>query len=655
MTWWEAVPTLLAVLVVVFVPGLAVLAALGVRGLPLGALAPGGSAAVLGGGAVLAGFAGVPWQPVVAIASVVLAVAVAFLLGRWRGAPEILRRPLPVTGGRILAVGAAGAALVAAVPLAIGLRRPDHPPQTWDSVFHLNALRYIEDTGNASTFLLGGLMRPVDGTGFYPAGWHVLGGTVVDSLGSDPAAVANLMTLVLAGLVIPLGTALASRALMPEWRWAAGVGAVTGSVFGALPVMMVTFGTVWPNAWATGLLPALLGASLLCLRHSDVSSWLAVLVAGAGAVLIHPSVVFGFALLGSPLALQALGRRWQRLHAAGRRRRPLVEGGVLGAVALGGLLLMTSSSLLDSVRRYRWGQPETMAQALGEALVDAPLSQLGHGLRNASWVLGGLLVLGVVHAAGNRQQWAWVWSLALAVGAFAIAAGAPEDSILRDYVTGYWYNDPVRLAGHVPVVAAPLVAVGLRAVVEWLAARLPRRLSDTPRAASVVSLVGVPVVVLTFLIVTGGGYAHKRADRIVYDYWTTSASNRQLVTAAEEDLLRSLDETLPEDAVILSDPFSGGALAYALGDREVVFPHMTGAWTDTALRAVRLMPDLDDPRTCELLQELGAEYLYVDRHMYLEGGPVHQRFQNLDEVPQQGVELLERAGSAALYEITACR
>lgn len=652
MTWWDVVPVLLAATVVVFAPGGAVLAGLGVRGLPLLALAPAASVAVLGGGAVLVGFLSVPWQPWMALVATAAAAGIAVLCRRWLGAPRPLQRSLHSGSGWIFAGGAAVAALVGALPLAAGMRQVDRVPQTWDTVFHLSAVRYIEDTGRASSFLLNGMVNQRTGTGFYPAGWHVSAATIAEPLGADPMVVANTMVLVLAGLVVPAGTALATRALIPDWRWAAGVGAVLGAVFAALPAMMVSWGTLWPNAWATAMLPALLGAALLCLRQPDRAAWLAVAIGGVGATLAHPTFVFAFGLLGAPLALLALVRRWRGLGAASWRLR--AEVAALVVVIGAGLLVMIRSALLDSIRAFRWAPSETMPQALGEALVDSPLSTLGHGVNSASWLLGAVLVLGVIRAAVTPDQWPWVISLALAVGAFAISAGALPDSFLRDYVTGYWYNDPVRLAALVPVAAAPLVAVGFRAIADWLADRLPGRLQNTPRASVVLRTALVPALVLVFLVATGG-YAQKREDRLTFWYWPTAGlPERQLVTTAEEDLLRRMDDLTPPGARILADPFGGGALAYSLGNREVVFPHLTGDWSDVALQALRRMPDLGDPGTCEALQELDADYLYVDPELYVGSNPIQQKFEDLDRAPTSGVRLIERADTAALYEITAC-
>ena len=55
------------------------------------------------------------------------------------------------------------------------------------------------------------------------------------------------------------------------------------------------------------------------------------------------------------------------------------------------------------------------------------------------------------------------------------------------------------------------------------------------------------------------------------------------------------------------------------------------------------------------LDELGVDYLYVDTELYVGENPIQEKFETLDRAPTSGVEVMERADTAALYEITACR
>lgn len=656
MSWWTAIPVILVVLVVALAPGAAALAALGVRGLPLLALAAPASVGLLGSAAIVLGFAGIGWAPWVVPVLVVVAVLAALGIRTWLGVPHALSQPLPPGGMRRFVGAAIAAAVLGAVPIARAFQRLDRPAQSYDAIFHLNAVRYIAETGRASSLLLGTMNSPVKSESFYPAGWHVVAGTVVDLIGADPAAVANAMTLVLAGLILPAGTALATQALIPSWRWSAAVGAVMGTVFAALPALMSSFGTLFPNAWATACLPAILGATILCLRYSGLTAWIALLLAGVGVLLLHPSSLFGFVLLGLPLLVRALVTRWRRLQSSGRGRRVVVDWVILASIALVGVVVVTRSSIFASVRGFPRSPVETMAQAVGEALLDAPLSAFAYGIQSASWLVAGLIVLGFAHAATDRELRPWAWSLALAVGAYAIAAGAPGGSFLRT-VTGFWYNDPPRLAGQVPVIAAPMAAIGVWVVARWLNRFVEgsRVLSGGSTAARVVRIAGVPVLLILALVLTGGGYAHKREARIAFDYWPDpSVTARQLVTPAEESLLRDLPHLVPKGATVLADPWSGGAWAYALGDRKVLFPHVSGAFLPEAQELRAVMPNLTDPRTCPLLNDLKVRYLYVDADPFWAGSGGQLAFADLDVVPFSGVRLVRRADTAALYQITAC-
>ena len=147
----------------------------------------------------------------------------------------------------------------------------------------------------------------------------------------------------------------------------------------------------------------------------------------------------------------------------------------------------------------------------------------------------------------------------------------------------------------------------------------------------------------------------KRESRLTFWYWpAVGAPNRQLVTPAEEKLLRRIDDLVPANATVLADPYGGGELAYALGNRKVVFPHLSGASTAAEQQILTLMPNLSDPRTCPVLHDLGVDYLYVDPELYVGNLPTHTRFATLDRAPSTGVQLVASADTAALYKITGC-
>src|SRR5690606_32769570 len=207
---------ILAVLLL-WVPGLAVGYAGGLRGLVAWGSAPLVSSALIGGAAIVAGFAGVPWSVLVVAAATVLAAAVAWgvraLGGGWRS-PRV-DRSSPVWR-RVLvtvAVSVVVAGVLQARRLMAAIGGPDHVSQTFDAPYHPNSVRLILDRGHASS-LPKTPTTPGATTSFYPALWHDVVSLIVQLSGStDVVVAANWTTLVVACLVWPASMLVLARGL----------------------------------------------------------------------------------------------------------------------------------------------------------------------------------------------------------------------------------------------------------------------------------------------------------------------------------------------------------------------------------------------------------------------------------------------------------
>src|SRR5690606_6387620 len=106
-------------------------------------------------------------------------------------------------------------ALAAGVALSIWrivgyVQDPSGISQTNDAVFHMNAVRFILQTEDASSLHVNAV---VGGRSFYPAAWHALVSLVVLMTGAEISVAANMLTLVIAGLIWTLGIAWLARAV----------------------------------------------------------------------------------------------------------------------------------------------------------------------------------------------------------------------------------------------------------------------------------------------------------------------------------------------------------------------------------------------------------------------------------------------------------
>ena len=138
---------LLIVVGLIFVPGLLIGLALGARRLTLVALAPAFTTSVIAITALANQFLPFRWGVVPVLATTVIIAALVFGAARlWRSrAPE----PVLPSGSRGLWLAGIGGLVFAFVAIArrfmdiVG--EPNHISQTFDNVFHLNAIAHILD------------------------------------------------------------------------------------------------------------------------------------------------------------------------------------------------------------------------------------------------------------------------------------------------------------------------------------------------------------------------------------------------------------------------------------------------------------------------------------------------------------------------------
>ena len=628
-TWLPVLPALLVVAVLVLAPGAAMTYAAGARGVVAWGLAPGLSMTALGVGACLAPVMHLAWTPWLYLASTGVGVALAAGAGlgarRWRGRPSWSRRPVsrrPAAQGashdpmrsRWFAAGgvAVGVGLVlAAVLPAIG--SPGELVDSTDAVAHLNRIRQFLDTGVFSS--LGSANGPA-----YPSAFHDIAGTLallVPSVAQGPAlvAAANLTAIGAAAVVWPVGFVALARVTLGR----SGVTLVAAGVLSAalttFPYILMGWGVLWPNLLGAAMLPGILGPTLVACGVVGPVPGLprplaAVLAVAAlpGLTFAHPNALVSLLLIGVLAVGTRLALLW-RTGAGGRRARvPFVA---LVAVVVGGLLLAPRlSRQVADTASYDWGAHD----ALTVSLRDSVLLALQEGA--PPWGLLLLVALGgLVCARRARLRWVLVtWSVLVLL--FLVAAtGRPGWGSL---VTGYWYNDKVRLAA---LLALPTALMGVAGVVA-VARALARLLSSfTPAAATRrrapwgLSLSsGAGAMALTLLLTGGAG--HDRVGELVNRYYYPREPTHVLLTPGEDADLAALAALIPSDVVTADVPANGSALLYAFHGRPVLFTSLLlDPDPDHALIGLHLKEAATRDDVCAALRRQNVQYAVT--------GPVH--------------------------------
>ncbi|WP_424347573.1 DUF6541 family protein [Kocuria sp. CH-021] len=683
--WWPHLPAFLVLLAFLWLPGLALLWAFGQRGGRILLTAPAFSVAVVGVTGVVLDLVGVPYGALSQVLAALVLAALAWLVGRLvpRGGhvpgshaagTEPGGREAHDDGGRrwLFPAGAAAGLAVGAVLL---LRRltsvigvPEAMAQRWDNIFHLNAIRYVVETGSGSTLTLNRMVSPDSAIALYPAAWHQLASLVVPLTGDSVLVAHNLTLLAVAGLVWPASCIFLARCLVGPSAVAAVLAGTAAAGFSVFPLGLMAWGPLFPNILALAIAPVSLGLLVRLLGPGVTADRTEATPDAAGRVRLAASLVvtLGALFVSQPNAFLALlvvavpvaaTAWWLGLRAAAgaRRRGPALVLVAVAALAVAAWLLLWNVLTTSFV----WEPSTTLARAVGEALLFG-----ANGREDVPWVLVLLTGAGIYAAVARRRlRWLVLAHLVL-VYLYAVAA-AGEESPARQWLVGGWYTDSYRLAATLPLTAVPLIALGAAHVVGGLAAGLESlaTFAGRPRAGRA----GLPVAALVLLALA---VPYSQVDSLTqatrwgkqYYAWEGPES---IVDRDEYELLQELDELTEPGDVIAVNPWNGGSLAYAVADRAVTQYHVEQPATE--LRA--LDPDLHaiaagiggavpGSPACAAAEELDVQWvLDFGTQFIIPEARQARDYSGINAVDPQaapGLALVGQEGEAALYEVVGC-
>ncbi|GAA2456006.1 DUF6541 family protein [Agromyces soli] len=651
MSWLEAIPPGLIAIGLLLVPGAPFALALGLRGIGFLAVSAGASVSVIAGASIVAPMLGLDWSLVpvglAAVAAGLVGLAFRPLARRGRGAPESWRTLWPALAG----IAAAAALILLFVLPAIG--SPGHPSQTYDALYHLNAIRWIADTGDASPLRM--QMTTPGSSSFYPTTWHGIAVLVLQLSGADPVVVANVLALVVAAVLWPLGTTFLVRAVLGARPLTLVLGGALAAGFAMFPILLVQYGVLYPNALAIALVPIALGALVAMLRGGARTGaagpgglglsplgWLPAAVAAVGAATIaHPNALFSLFVLSAPLVIATAVRGVRAQSTAWRRALVIVA--VLVLFCLEAVVWLRFGTTDNG-----WPPARPFYASVGEALLNSPLDI------TVGYTVTIMVILGFVAAVVRRVPVWLLGSYLACVVLFAVANGWPAGG-LRTLLTGLWYNDAFRLAALLPIAAVPLAVAGLVLALDWIGRAIDRageRSAGTLPAGlrtGVIGLLAAVAVVSTQF----GAIPSLRADlEAAYRVDADSPS----VNADELALFEDVRELVPAGAVIAGNPWNGSTLVYAFTGRQSLFPHVGGRYPASYWAVANGLADAT-PDACAAAAELGVTHVIdSDDRMLFPGDPRAELYPGLtglsDDPP--GLTLIAQRGDARLYEVTGC-
>ena len=528
------------------------------------------------------------------------------------------------------------------------INAPDAFSQTYDAVYHLNAVRWILDTGNASSLSFD---MVISRGAVYPLGWHTLVALTMRLSGitSIPLA-SNAVMCAVAGLTWTSGVITLTSALTAGRRAGRIATAVLASAAPAFPLLGLFWGILYPVFLATAMLPSVLLTAVTASARGMTLPRRAVLwlMAGAGCVglaLAHPSIIVIALIAG----VSAAATRSVSLAVCAVRARHHVRRAVLACV-LTALLAGASWSAAPALRASKsvsqWPPYTSAAGGIGEAVTSAP------ELTAIVWPLALLTVIGYL-SAWRRQSTRWVALTHTVVCGLYVVDVSQKVSPLRYSLTGFWYSDAYRPGGFMMVTALPLAGIGACALADAAGRALPRAV----RAATTVPWLRAALTILVIAALawqsTGSAAMSYNLKKFGLTFLVTDDS--QSLTADELAVVNRLPDLLGPDDVVLADPWRGGSLAYGLTGVTTLPRHLSSyGSTSPALTVLENSLDEvgDNPEVCPAIEELGVDYVLDFKGRTILDGPQAPGLSDIQ--PRDGFRTVLRIGDATLYRITAC-
>lgn len=664
MSWLATIPLLLFAVVLAFGPGYAMGWALRVPARLRVFYAPLLTFALVAVSAIVLGKTGIPWSLIsfVPVAAVLVAAAAGlmWLVGRRWPALASASWPgndVPVAWPVVGAVLGGFLVLHMTEDMVYG---PEAFSQSLDNSFHMNAIRWIQEHGDASSLTLGAVSAADQQPTFYPAGWHDFVSLIYSTTGTSIATATIVTVLLTASFVWPCSLVAFSLSI-PKLRrlQALAIPAIIGG-FAAFPGLLLRWGVLFPNLLGYALLPtfvALMAHLVQALLRREfsvlLSLGLSALVGIAGLALVHPNAVVSAVVFALPMLLAGVVQV-SRSHELALRQKwvgsLLLVGVSIGCV--GAWLVLRPGASASNTWEPMLTEGEALYQFLFLGLENA--NQLRDTF-NPSYLAGFLALWGAGYLLYKHRN-LWLIASWVLIGYLWIIAATVPRGDFRLLMVGPWYTDHFRLAALVVFPSVILAGIGLGGFVEGLLTWIVRRVPRTARLN--VATVGMGVAAVLVLVLAG------LTSRVPSVQETTLAVSREyrltptsvVLNQDEMNVINEIPKIVPKDDVIVNNPWDGSAYIYALADR-----HLTGYHFEfeTSPKYSAIMHNLKDARTnpevCREVNKYKAHW-YVHLENQLNFGPDAQK--NYDGlVAAIGTDVLTpvySSGPMTLYRISAC-
>ncbi len=669
LMWTSFIETMLVSLIILYIPGIALLHTGGIKNSYGVLLAPLFSVFMITVIGEL--FAGInrPIHPAALwIASVVASLAIGFLIAKYVKKDIDFPEISPLASLSYMAAGIAGLIVVYVSAVA----SPSDFCQSVDMAHHINTVQSFMDSSTFTSLKQSMYMAPADvavnpwhGVGYYPSAYHVCCALVASMGGVTPALAMNAFNAVLCSIAFPLSMLAIMGYIFEGKRVCHLSGALFVVSLPAFPWDYIVYGPLYPNLFGFSIMMIeavlLMKVLDLALDKKQRIFMTALFIAGGITLAVaHASAIFFLALLLMPYCIDWIARL--SLESTPQNKKVLYK-----VLCMGGLLIvwmlffvgLYNTSVIQKMSSFDWG---ITLNRLNGFLAIITGSYMGvFYCAPAAFVFAGFVIVGFIYTLFNRR-YLWI-SVSYVLLCVALFINDTSDGAFKHFVGSFWYTDPLRFASMAGMVGIILATLGFGLVVSYIMGKIASQKVKTLSIGALVLIAGA----FSFLPIDIPGLygslfplasAHQNIER---------SMGQNLYTAEKSNFVKKAMAMIEPGSLVVNVPGDGSKFAYgADGIRALYRSH--GGYTaeadekrDSKLIREQLNEYATNPEVAHAVETLGVKYvLLLNSEEAYEGLDDETRefrrgkFKGILDVAQDahGFELILEDGDFKLYKVT---
>lgn len=495
--------------------------------------------------------------------------------------------------------------------------------QQWDYPHHLNEVRAFIDSGDLSplhgiSYVAGQDIDPfIEAKSFYPSGWHMVCALASIGCGISAPLAINAIDFTFSFIVFPVSMEALLVSLFPDKRPMPAVTVVACMSLAVFPWGLLTYGPIFPNLAGFAVLPGMICAFIDAIDERKGAMVLVWAASCIGIFFLHPNVLFSMGIYLAPFIIHTIRSRRLELHLGQHCIKANGISVVFAALCIVLWTLAFNSSFMAATAIVSWNKYASLSQAVVDLITLSYVN--GFPPFTAAQLIPALiLIVGFITLWRDRRNsdcW-MLWPFAISAMLMIVVESFPGDSLMKHFLTSFWYTDPYRVAAMTTIFSMPILVRGICCCIEKADARFGvkgDRRSRCRNAAVVVAVYFVLVFYPTFQVAGIGTVKMAFSDvrdniRVVYGYRTP-------LTAEEHDFLAKVKEVVGDDLVI-NQPFDGSMMAYGTDNINCYYRYFSGYGTPSeTAESVSIRQGLNliatDRRVQEAVRTIGAKYVLV--------------------------------------------